>query len=510
MDLKNKWKGHLKMIDYVYKTKPFDHQHKVFLESREKEFYALLMEQGTGKSKVIVDNSAYLYANGHIDGVIVVAPNGVNRNWIINEYPVHCPDYVNYSGAWYSNQPNKKEEKELCTTIENNGLKVVAMNIEAMATIKGVAFLKEFLLSFRTLLVIDESSVIKSPKAIRTKNLLKLSVHARYRRILTGTPVTQGPLDLFTQFSFLDSHILKCQSYYAFRNKYAIIQPMRLGNVKFDKITGYVNLDELQALMSPHSYRVTKSDCLDLPEKLYQKRYVELSKNQRSLYNQLKKELLVEWNGKEMSAPLALTKLLRLQQIVGGFFVPDAGINDLCFDSELEPSLPKINHPPEPIDKVNPRVESLIELLEETSGKVIIWARFRAEIEAICNSITRTFGERSAVEYHGGIGNEDRSSNIQRFQNDNECRFFIGHVQAGGKGITLTAATTVIYFSNNFSLEDRLQSEDRAHRIGQKHNVTYIDFVATNTLDEKVVSTLRAKKSVADLITGDINMGEWI
>lgn len=274
-------------------------------------------------------------------------------------------------------------------------------------------------------------------------------------------------------------------------------------------MTGYCNLDELQILIAPHSYRVTKSDCLDLPEKLYSKRYVELSPTQRTLYNSLKKDIVAEFNGKVMSAPLALTKLLRLQQIVGGYFVPD---QDMLIDPDGEfITTAGLNKPiPEPIDKVNPRVESLIELLEETNGKVIIWARFRSEILAICSAIARTFGTKSAVEYHGGVDNKDRSDNIQRFQTQDDCRFFIGHVQAGGKGLTLHAATTVVYYSNDFSLENRLQSEDRAHRIGQKNNVTYIDFVASKTLDEKIVNTLREKKNVADLITGDTSLDSWI
>lgn len=211
-----------------------------------------------------------------------------------------------------------------------------------------------------------------------------------------------------------------------------------------------------------------------------------------------------------MSALLALTKLLRLQQIVGGFFVPDQDLpinSEDCFDFDYTPSLKQAI--PQPIDEKNPRVESLIELLEETNGKAIIWARFRSEISEICRAITATFGQRSAVEYHGGVDNETRSDNIRRFQNDDACRFFVGHVQAGGKGITLTAANTVVYYSNDFSLENRLQSEDRCHRIGQKNSVTYIDIIASNTLDEKVVETLRGKKNMADLVTGD-DISSWI
>lgn len=499
-------------MDYLYRTKPFKHQEEIFNLSRDKEYFALLLEQGTGKTKITIDTACWLYGSGKIDAMLVIAPCGVQRNWVLNEIPIHAPEHYFVKAAWYSSSPNKQEEKDLCSVLNaENGLKVISINVEALATKKGSLFIKSFLLNFRTLLVVDESSVIKNPKAIRTKTLLKLSVHAKYRRILTGTPVTQGPLDLFTQFSFLDAQILRTQSYFAFRNRYAILKEMRTNGRSFQTVTGYCNLDELQSLIAPHSYRVTKSDCLDLPEKLYSKRYVELSATQRSLYNSLKKDIVAEFNGKVMSAPLALTKLLRLQQIVGGHFVPDQDLcinPEDCFDFDYTPDLKKAI--PEPIDKVNPRVESLIELLEETNGKVIIWARFRSEISAICSAIARTFGAESAVEYHGGVDNKDRSDNIQRFQTQDNCRFFIGHVQAGGKGLTLHAATTVVYYSNDFSLENRLQSEDRAHRIGQKNNVTYIDFVASKTLDEKIVNTLREKKNVADLITGDTSLDSWI
>lgn len=503
------------MIDYLYKTKPFNHQHERFIKYRDAEYWGHLWEQGCGKSKIIVDTSAWLYSQGKIDAVLIIAPNGVNRNWVINEYPAHCPEHVDYKAAWYSSSPNKKEGAEICKVLKHQSLKIVTMNIEALATSKGISFAKNFLLNFQTLLVVDESSTIKNPKALRTKNLLKLSVHAKYRRILTGTPITQGPLDLYTQFSFLDSHILRCQSYYGFRNRYAVMREMRTAGRSFMVIDSYCNLDELQERIAIASDRVTKLECLDLPDKLYVKRYVELSGEQRRLYSSLKKEVLVEFRGKEMSAPLALTKLLRLQQIVGGFFVPDKDISNMAVntvtgETEWIPQHPMKEVTPEPIDTKNLRVESLIELLEETSGKVIIWARFRSEIAEISKKIGETFGPESYVEYHGGIDNNQRSVAIQNFQNESSCRFFIGHVQAGGKGLTLHAASTVVYFSNDFSLENRLQSEDRAHRIGQTKNVTYIDFVATNTLDEKIVATLRGKRSVADLITGDEPLESWI
>jgi SNF2 family DNA or RNA helicase len=292
------------------------------------------------------------------------------------------------------------------------------------------------------------------------------------------------------------------------------MKEMRTNGRSFMNVVGYTNLDELMKLIAPHSFRVTKSECLDLPEKLYMKRYVQLSVEQRKLYNQLKKEVVAELNGTTMSAPLALTRLLRLQQIVGGFFVPDADINGVIENTDSEDCItivPKnnISTAPQSIDSVNPRIESLIELLQETQGKVIIWARFRSEIAAICERIKEEFGQ-CYVEYHGGVNNDQRGFAVESFQKVPEIRFFIGHVQAGGKGLTLHSAQTVVYYSNDFSLENRLQSEDRAHRIGQVNHVTYVDMIAVNTMDEKIVKVLQNKKSLADLITGDEPIENWL
>lgn len=501
-------------MDYIYKTEPFKHQHEEFIKHREKEYHALLFEMGCGKSKVIIDQAAWLYAQGRIDALLVVAPSGVQRNWIINEIPAHMPDYIDYAATWYASQPNKKEEENLCRVINHTGLRVVAMNIEAYATEKGVSFARKFLNSFRSMMVLDESDCAKSPKAIRTKNLLKLGIHAKYRRILTGTPITQSPLDLYTQFNFLDPHILRCSSYYAFRNRYAVLQSIQLpGKPRFDKITGYQNIEELQRLIAPHSTRVTKSDCLDLPAKLYSKRYVCLSDTQRKLYNQLKKEVVAELNGKTMSAPLMLVKLGRLQQIVGGFFIPDTvPLNADHFnlpDGDKPPDwVFHASSNPEPIDKVNPRIEFLIELLEVTTDSVIIFARFRAEIDAIFNRICEKFGTDSVVQYHGGIKPDIRKINEKKFQNK-ECQFFVGNTKCGGRGLTLTASNLMIYYSNTFSLAERLQSEDRQHRVGTVNNVTYIDIIAENTIDETIVNALRSKKEIADIITKD-EVVKWI
>jgi len=494
------------MIDYAFKTTPFEHQNKVFLLSRDRESFALLMEQGTGKSKVIIDNAAWLYGQGKIDLLLIVAPNGVHSNWVINELPAHMPDYVDYKAAWYGSSLKVKEKEALQNTLQHDGLQIVTMNIEALATEKGVKFAKELLQYKDAMFVVDESTTIKNPKAIRTKAVLKLAKFALYRRILTGTPVTQGPLDLFSQFGFLDEDILQEGNYYAFRNRYAIMKEMRTAGRSFMIVDKYTNLDELENKIAPHSFRALKIYCLDLPDKLYQKHYVELSKNQARIYKELKKEAIVEFDGGQLSTSMAMIKFLRMQQVIGGFFQKDIVVD---FDDNMQPIIGD-KMPPQKIDDKNPRIEGLMNILDNTQGKVIIWARFRAEIAEIAEQISKQYGSQSYVEYHGGINNSDRSENIEAFQNNPKCRYFIGHVQAGGKGLTLHAASTVVYYSNDFSLENRLQSEDRAHRIGQTKNVTYIDIVAKDTLDVQVVQVLRDKKSIADMITGDVKLEEWL
>lgn len=458
----------------------------------------------TGKSKIIIDSGAYLYAQGAIDAIMIIAPNGVHRNWVINEIPKHCPDYIDYKYAYYASSLNKSEKEKLNSVLKYKGLKLISMNVEALATKKGKEFLNNFLECFRSMLLVDESTSIKNPKAARTKTLLKMKNKAYFRRILTGTPVTQGPLDLFTQFNFLDDDILRTSSYYAFRNRYCIMKEMRHNGRSFQVVDSYCNLDELQELIAPYSDRLLKVDCLDLPEKVYQKHYVNLSDAQLKVYKELKKDMVAEIEGQFISTQLALTKLLRLQQIIGGFIQFDQTIE---FDEDMHPII-HAKEAPKPIDKVNPRIEALAGLVEETQGKVIIWARFRAEIEAICARL-RALYPHGVVEYHGGIPNDERARNIELFQEDQNIKVFVAN-KAAWYGLTLTAASTVIYYSNEYSLEGRLQSEDRAHRIGQRNNVNYIDIIAPDTVDEHIVTALRSKKDISNIITGDEELSNWL
>ena len=485
--------------DYIYKTTPFDHQDKIFRETRDLEFWALFLEQGTGKSKIIIDTAAWLYMNGKINFLLVSAPNGVHFNWIKNEIADHLPDHINYKTLiwdseksqtkWYGEKMKEFFESDDC-------LKIFVVNIDAVLTKRASAFIEKCVLSHSTLGVIDESQDIKSPSAKRTKAVHKLRRHIAYRRILTGTPITQGPLDIYSQIEFLDPDVLGFGSFYSFRNRYAImVKEETRGGQRYDMIVGYRNLDELYKRIQRCSTRLTKDECLDLPDKLYQKCYVDLSPAQKRLYNELRDQLIVEFEGIELTAQIALVKLLRLQQITGGFFpVEDPESYD------AEPTLL--------IEENGPREKALIRILSDIpqDQKAIIWCKHTAEIKHLEKRIRAEMGKDSVVTYFGETSGEQRMSNVDGFQKNPKVRFFVGQPKSGGTGLTLHAkgaCQTVIYFSNDYSLNNRLQSEDRAHRIGQTNNVTYIDIIARETLDERVVRALRDKKGIANLLTGD-------
>ena len=482
------------MIDtYKYKTKPYAHQLEALKKSWAQKNYALFMEMGTGKSKVLVDNIAMLYDKGAIRAALIVAPKGVYKNWNDIEFPVHLPEHVENTKVLWEPNITKKKQLELDTLFDGKeDLKILIMNVEAFSTSKGLDFAHSFLNIFlgRALIGIDESTTIKSPTAKRTKNILKIGELAKYRRILTGSPVTKSPLDLFSQCEFLDPWLLGHQSYYSFRARYANMVKRNFGGRSVQLVTSYRRLDELGSKLDSFSYRVLKEDCLDLPEKVFTKRIVELSKEQKEIYAQLKETALAfTEDGKVMSTVNVMTQLMRLHQVTCGTFKADDGT---------------VKHLP------NNRIQSLMDCLEETEGKVIIWATYREDIKKIVESLKKAYGEASTVEYHGGVDPTHRQEGIAQFQDvKGPTRYFVGNAQTGGYGITLTAANTVIYFSNSYDLEKRLQSEDRAHRIGQTGSVLYIDLIAEKTIDERIVKALRTKVNIANEIMGE-DLKNWI
>ena len=476
-------------MKYKFKTKPYAHQLTALEKSWNRENYAYFMEMGTGKTKVLIDNASMLYDKGKIDSLLIVAPKGVVGTWYNQELPTHLPNHIeNVTVLWQSNITKKQQEKlETLFEIET-AFHILIMNVEALSTSKGVDFATKFLNSHRTMMAIDESTTIKNPKAKRTKNIMQLANLARYRRVMTGSPVTKNPLDLFTQCYFLDPYLLGHESYYSFRTRYAIMKTANIAGRQIQLVSGFKNLGELSDKLKPFSYRVLKEDCLDLPDKIYMKRNINLTPEQLKVYNQMKKEALATLNGKTTSTVNALTQLMRLQQITCGHFTADDG------------STQSIK---------NNRITELMDVLEEIEGKAIIWAHYQYDITNIIKEVVKVHGPGSIVDYYGLTPQDERQGNIKKFQDDPKCRFIVGTPATGGYGITLTAANTVIYYSNGYDLEKRLQSEDRAHRIGQKKSVTYVDLMCEETVDEKIVKSLRKKINIASEVLGE-ELKSWI
>jgi SNF2 family DNA or RNA helicase len=433
---------------------------------------------GTGKSYMLINNIALLYDKGGINAALIVAPKGVYRNWTSSEIPKHMPDHILYRLAIWTPSPKKAEKENLDNMFSiTEDLKILVMNIEALSTKKGTSFAQRFLNAHTAMMAIDESTTIKNHSALRSKNAVTVGIKAKFRRILTGSPVTRSPMDLFQQCAFLSYGCLNQGSFYGFQNRYAVVIERRLASHSFKQIVGYQRLDELSSKLNAFSFRIRKEECLDLPEKIYVKREVDLTDEQRRAYNQMRTMALAQFREGMTTTVNALTQIMRLHQIVCGHIKLDDG---------TVKELPNL------------RIQEMLDTIEESDGKVIIWATYRHDIETIRLTLQKTYGMNSVASYYGDTTDDDRQEIITRFQDPkSELRFFVGNPRTGGYGITLTEAKLVIYYSNSFDLEVRLQSEDRAHRIGQKNNVTYVDLMCPGTVDEKIVQALRNKIDIA-------------
>jgi SNF2 family DNA or RNA helicase len=453
---------------------PYAHQLKALELGADSTRYGYLMDMGTGKSKVTIDNVVHLYLAGKVNRVMIFAPKGAFNNWPDIELPKHLPEGLQYSLHVWGREPRKPHPD----------LQIYVMNIEAIAYSSGYASALRFVKSGRTMIIVDESTCIKNYKAIRTKKLMELARYSRYRRILSGDPMPQSPLDLYSQCSFLGYDCLGFTSYFAFRARYCEMKMTKLNNGhEFKTVIGFKNEDELREKLKTFTYRVTKDECLDLPPKVYQIREVELTKEQIKHYNQLCEDSVAWINAQSVvTAPMVLTRLVRLHQLVCGHLTDDTG---------------KV------IPIKNNRVDQLMEVLDETRGKTVIWATYVPDIRGLVETIGREFGDGSVVDYFGDTSDNDRRDAVHRFQNDDTCRFFVGNPSTGRFSLTLTASANSVYYSNSYNLEHRSQSEDRIHRIGQQAaRVTYVDLVSRRTIDERILRALKEKRNLADKIVG--------
>ena len=360
---------------YKFKTEPYEHQKDALKKCWNKESFAIFAEMGTGKTKIALDNACILYNRGKIDRLLVVAPKGTYMNWVEQEIPVHVPDYIEFKVLAWKQSTSAQYRQDLRDIKDptNFDFKIMVMNVEAFSSKKGLDYAKLFLLG-KSMMIIDESTTIKNPQAKRTKSILSLRNEAKYRRIMTGSPVTQSPMDLWSQMDFLDPEILGQSSYYAFRTRYAVVITANAagGTHKYQKIVKFKNLAQLGQLVSPHSYRILKKDCLDLPDKVFTKRPVELTDEQQKAYSEMKSNAMTMLHtGETLTAVNVLTQLIRLHQITCGHMKTDEG---------------------DTVQLKNNRLTELMQILGETTGKVIIWANYIHDIVSIQKAITEEFG----------------------------------------------------------------------------------------------------------------------
>lgn len=491
---------------YVPYTKPFQHQAEHFEEHKSSENYALFWEQGCGKTKPNIDTIAHLWTEGEIQGAIIVAPNGVHRNWITDELPTHLPPELLEGMELHAYHPDtpgvKYRQEQVRNLLNTNRFPLLAISYEAWQTDMGKKAVWQMMKKRRVFCGLDESHRVKTPSAKSTISILAGGKHAAYRRIMSGTPVPNGPFDIYSQVKFLDPDFwqreLDIDSFTAFKAYFGVwdvgftkqMVKGRLKTIEYPILDCYNNLEELYTALKLISSRVTKDQVLDLPEKLYSKRYYEMTPTQARMYKELDEEFMTFLeSGELIAAPLAIVRLLRMQQVLCGYLPVEAG-----------------QEPVELIDRArNPRLRAYQEKIEDTPGKAITWAVWTRDVDMIMETLQKM--GRKPVRYDG-----TRSSNdLQKAKDDfkkGDATDFVANVSMC-EGLTLNEAKSTIYFNNNYNLRMRLQSEDRNHRIGQVDHVDYTDLVCAGTRDENAIEALVKKLEVASVILGD-KMKEWI
>ncbi len=456
----------LKMNNLVYTTTPYQHQQEALEKAWGNTGFAYFLEQGTGKSKIVVDETVNLIERGLINCAIILAPNGVHENWV-QQFETHGPK--NYD-KWFLQvfkSKNKDEiQEKLTRDIINSGkVLVFLMNIESLSHKKGQDYLQRLLRARRhTYLCIDESHKVKTPGAARTKAVIKLGELAKYRRIATGTEAEEGIHNLFAQFKFLDWRIIGHKFYTSFKSMYCI-----MGGFENRQIVGFQNKEILAASIAPFAYNKRKRDCLDLPDKVYVKHRIAMTPEQKDMYDTLEEELLLELdNGDIIDGTMALTRIIRLQQVLCG-----------CISGQSIPSN---------------RADYVVELVEQASSKCIVFCRFIKDVSLVTTALTS-----SGIGSIGIVGGTDNMlEQVNSWRNDPRIKALVITVQTGGLGLTLNEANTMIFYSNTYSSTDRLQAEDRAHRIGQTNKVTIHDIVVRGKIDDIILKVLRNKANLAE------------
>lgn len=497
-------------FDYEYKTQPYEFQDTIVKDSTDWIYVSLFNDPGTGKSKIMIDQFSWLYQQGKIDAVVIVAPNNVHLNWSSDEFPKHMPDSVLKqvkSYVWYSSKvSSQKAQKKLNEILEHKGLAVLLVAYEATITDKFKAYMRRFFAKRRVFMVLDESHRIKGRNAHVSKTLVAMGKHAAYRRILTGTPV-EIPPDVYKQLKFLDQNFwhkhgfptsTEFDSYFCeFEEKNFIRRgaggkiiigkdgkPLR--NI-FQQTVGYKNIDKLREIVATTGYRITMEMAgIHLPPVVYSKRYYEMFPQQRKMYDELREKYKTEFeDGQEITAEAAITRLLRLQQIICGYVGTGPG---------------------EPIRRIdeakNPRLDLALEILEDLPHAALVWCRFTSDVDCLVDALGK-----QAVRYDGKVDNDGRALAKAAFQ-AGDAKYMV-MTSAGAEGLTLVNAKTSMFYSNDFKMVSRIQKEARNVRIGQDVPTQCIDIVCEGTVDNDIINALREKRDLASQITGD-TLKAWL
>jgi len=516
--------------------KPYAHQTEAFEKFKDSNYFGLFCDMGTGKSKIAIDICVYKFKKKEIEACLVIAPNNVHTQWIKEQFPIHCSiEY--YPFTWQSGKKNnslvKRKLEEFLVEERGHRLKVLAVNVEAFQSDSILGTIAEFVKNQKCFIIVDEATRIKTPTARRSKTIRKLNKYG-CRCILTGTPTAKSPFDLWAQFEFLRANYFTC-NYFIFQHRYGVmmrgvnnytggkyftlidektynIAQRKISKVKEARlehklmpddyealavITGiseknvrfieahpnfarYKRLDELKKYISADVFSVTKEDCLDLPPKVYEKILIDMPKEQRRVYENLKTQLLAEYEGQELTVLNKVALTTRLMQICGGFFP--------YVDKDKVKRVTMIG-------ETNPKLEALKADMEETGDEqIIIWAQFVKELELLYTTFKNLY---TCVLYYGKTIQTEREKAIKGFQK-NEIKIFIGNPATAGFGLNLQSCSLQYFFSNSFRTENRLQAEDRSHRIGVKKTCVYKDIIIKRTIDESIFRNLTAGKNLND------------
>ena len=493
------------MTEYQEKTKSFRHQLDMFRFAKDLKSYGLFWEMGCGKTKPTIDKACHLFSQGKIEAMIVIAPNGVHRNWANDEIPTHMPDrFRNNMALHIYNSGKAKLKKNIAARkallVHVGGLRVLCISFSGIRTTIGKAFARRFMLKYKCFAVVDESQKIKSPGAKTTETVVAAGRYAPYKTILSGTPITNGPFDVYSQILFLDEQFWKKRQlhpYSVFKHHFGVYLSEQQfieergykPNSEDQRLVDYRNLDELQSYLKLVTHRLTKESAgIVLPSKLYTKRYFQLTPQQLQVYEQLMEESVafLPESGDWLETPEAIVKITRLQQILNGYVATEA------------------DEPIQRIDDKNPLLDLYIETIQDCPVKAITWSKYTPDIDFIMEALLKI--GRRPVRYDGQVSDDQRELNKRAFQ-EGDATDFVGKPQAGATGLTLHAAETVHYYSNSYNAEHRWQSEDRAHRLGLKHSVLYFDYIAENTIANDIINNLRKKAKLAATLLGDAKVG---